>query len=355
MKRLFTLLCFSVTLNLFAQLDYDDRIVVAQQGEGIYSILRRMDMDPEIYLRSFIELNREKLGVDSLLVAGNTYILPEKISVDVKKEISEISVKTEVKLKEGPAVPPAMIKTYPVFGPEYQNVTLISNKLYGAVFYLVSGHGGPDPGALGIYGNYTLSEDEYAYDVTLRLARNLISHGAEVHIVIQDADDGIRDASILPLDKDETALPGEAIPVSQRARLKQRTDEINKLFREHKNPYQRLIAVHVDSRSTGENIDVFFYHHHKSSNGRQLAEAIHQTFKMKYARHQPGRNYHGTVSARSNLYMIKNTLVPIVYIELGNIRNTRDQRRLVISDNRQALANWIMEGAVKDYQTFKNK
>jgi len=219
MKRLFTLLCFFVQLNVFAQLDYDDRIVVAQQGEGIFAILRRMDLEPEIYLKSFIELNSEKLGVDSLLVAGNTYILPEKISVDVKDGISEIPVKAEVKLKEVHATPPAMIKTYPVFGAEYQNVALISNKLYGAVFYLVSGHGGPDPGALGTYGNYTLSEDEYAYDVVLRLARNLISHGAEVHIIIQDPNDGIRDESVLPLDNDETALPGEVIPVNQRARL----------------------------------------------------------------------------------------------------------------------------------------
>jgi N-acetylmuramoyl-L-alanine amidase len=245
------------------------------------------------------------------------------------------------------------VTKYPVFGPGYENVIIENEQLNGAVFYLVSGHGGPDPGALGKYGRNTLSEDEYAYDVTLRLARNLISKGADVQIIIQDGNDGIRDESILPMDKDETTVNDESIPVNQKARLKQRTDLINKLYKKNKSPYQRLVAIHVDSRSTGQNIDVFFYHHHRSKSGRRLANSIHQTFTEKYARHQPGRQYHGSVSSRSSLYMIKNTLAPIVYIELGNIRNTRDQRRLVISDNRQALANWIAEGIVKDYGSVR--
>jgi N-acetylmuramoyl-L-alanine amidase len=52
--------------------------------------------------------------------------------------------------------------------------------------------------------------------------------------------------------------------------------------------------------------------------------------------------------------MIKNTLPPIVYIELGNIKNYRDQLRFVISDNRQALANWIELGIINDFGKSKN-
>ncbi|EXY73243.1 N-acetylmuramoyl-L-alanine amidase family protein [Bacteroides fragilis str. 3988T(B)14] len=39
-----------------------------------------------------------------------------------------------------------------------------------------------------------------------------------------------------------------------------------------------------------------------------------------------------------------------VFVELGNIQNTFDQRRLVIPSNRQALAKWLMEGFIKDYK-----
>ena len=345
------MLTFLLQTTVFGQAD--DRIVVAQYGEGIYTILRRMDMEPEFYVEAFIQLNREKLRSDSLLIAGNTYILPEEIITKAKPPITEIPAKIEAIPAGAHDESAVKTKIYPIFGKAQETVLIKNDKLSGAIFYLVSGHGGPDPGALGQYGKYTLSEDEYAYDVTLRLARNLISSGANVYIIIQDPNDGIRDDPVLLLDKDEQAYTSERIPVNQKERLKQRTDVINKLYKENKSPYQRLITIHVDSRSTGENIDVFFYYHHRSKSGRQLAGAIQQTFNEKYARHQPGRSYHGTVSSRSNLYMIKNTLAPTVYIELGNIKNTRDQRRLVISDNRQALANWIMEGIIKDHQAFE--
>ena len=39
------------------------------------------------------------------------------------------------------------------------------------------------------------------------------------------------------------------------------------------------------------------------------------------------------------------------FIEIGNIRNTRDQKRILDPDNRQALANWICEGIILDYET----
>lgn len=316
----------------------EDNIVVAQDGEGIYEILIRNELGPEKYTIPFIEINKQSLKGDTLLAAGSIYFLPEIIK----------EPKAVIKEKSKP-------NNYinPLFGKKYQNVPIIDQRLEGAVFYLVSGHGGPDPGAMGNYGNYTLSEDEYAYDVTLRLARNLISHGAVVYMIIQDSKDGIRDESILKLDKTEKTISSESLPLNQKERLKQRTEEINNLYHKHQGAYQRLIAIHIDSRGQGQNIDVFFYHHSNSKRGEHLAQEIHAVFKSKYDRHQPGRSYHGTVSSRNGLYMIKNTLPPIVYIELGNIRNYRDQLRFVISDNRQALANWIELGIINDYNHSK--
>mgnify|MGYP002229007932 CR=1 FL=1 len=43
----------------------------------------------------------------------------------------------------------------------------------------------------------------------------------------------------------------------------------------------------------------------------------------------------------------------LFFWELGNIQNARDQQRLVIPDNRQALANWIAEAMVSDYKKSK--
>jgi len=334
---LYTVILWVMALPIQAQI-VDDNIVVAQEWEGIHEILHRNELPAERHKEAFIKANTQKLNGDTLLIAGNTYELPERIPKPPTKK----------------AVKKPTSYTYPVFGRKYESVPVIDHRLEGAVYYLVSGHGGPDPGAMGKYGAYTLSEDEYAYDVTLRLARNLISHGAKVYLIIQDKSDGIRDDAILGMDKSEKTLNNETLPLNQKARLKQRADEVNRLYHQNRGKFQRLIAIHIDSRSKGQNIDVFFYHHQNSKRGKQLSREIHKVFDSKYKKHQPGRSYHGTVSSRSGLYMVKNTLPPIVYIELGNIKNYRDQLRFVISDNRQALANWIELGIINDYNSSDN-
>jgi len=340
LRSSFSFLSF-ILLTIVEQLSaqiVEDNIVVAQEEEGIYEILKRNELTPAAHKSAFIKANAGKLKGDTILIAGNTYQLPDRIKVAPSPEVKK---------------PTSFV--YPVFGRKYENVPVIDNRLEGAVYYLVSGHGGPDPGAMGQYGPHTLTEDEYAYDVTLRLARNLISHGAKVYLIIQDAGDGIRDDAILKMDKTEKTINGESLPLNQKARLKQRADEVNRLYYQNRGKFQRLISIHIDSRTKGQNIDVFFYHHHNSKSGKQLAREIHKVFHSKYKRHQPGRAYHGTVSSRSGLYMIKNTLPPIVYIELGNIKNYRDQLRFVISDNRQALANWIELGIINDFKKSGNR
>ncbi|MBC8151559.1 MAG: N-acetylmuramoyl-L-alanine amidase [Bacteroidetes bacterium] len=243
------------------------------------------------------------------------------------------------------------VLTMPLFGARYARVTVKDQQLSGSVYYLASGHGGPDPGAVGKYGKYALAEDEYAYDVTIRLARVLMEHGAKVYMIVQDPNDGIRDTGVLPIDYDEVAYPRQTIPRNQTARLKQGTLAVNNLYARHKKSYQRSIVIHVDSRSIGQTIDVFFYHHNRSPAGQKLARHIHRTFGARYKRAQPGRAYLGTVSTRNTLYVVKNTTPPTVFIELGNIQNDKDQRRFVIPDNRQALANWLYEGIRTDYRS----
>ncbi|HAH25220.1 MAG TPA: N-acetylmuramoyl-L-alanine amidase, partial [Prolixibacteraceae bacterium] len=204
----------------------------------------------------------------------------------------------------------------------------------------MSGHGGPDPGAIGFLAGHMLCEDEYAYDVTLRLARNLTECGATVYMIIRDPNDGIRDESFLLPDKDEVCFPDQPIPLSQVARLHQSTDAVNKLYDQNKGKFQRLVVIHVDSRDKKENIDVFFYHKKGSKAGEKLADILKETFGLRYAVHQPNRGYSGSVTER-NLYVIKNSHPTSVFIELGNINHTRDQQRFIVSDNRQAVSNWL--------------
>ena len=116
---------------------------------------------------------------------------------------------------------------------------------------------------------------------------------------------------------------GSPIPLSQVSRLDQRCAKINSLSRKDKETYKRAIFIHVDSRSRHQRTDVFFYHKPKDQASKRLAKTMKSTFSRKYNRHQPGRGFSGTVDDR-NLYVL-----------------------------RQALANWLCEGFVTDYNYYR--
>lgn len=331
---LFLTFVFSVQI-LTAQ----NKEVVAKSGDGIYSLLKRNGLDPKLYADAFIELNKNRLGKNNSLYLEVKYKLPNPLNNTVSSPVSNAKLTTQS-------------KKFDIFGDKYANVEIESDELKGAIYYLVAGHGGPDPGAVGRYNNHQVCEDEYAYDVTLRMARKLIEKGATVYMITRDKNDGIRDESILKADKDEVCYPNRTIPLNQMKRLRQRVDATNKLYKKNPKAFQRVIIMHVDSRSKGQNIDIFFYHDARSKTGKKTAQILQRTFHDKYAEHQPGRGYHGTVSSR-NLYVLKNTYPVGVYIELANINHERDIKRLIIVDNRRAVANWLTQGLVTDFKTNK--
>ncbi len=264
----------------------------------------------------------------------------------------ELNCKAEISPRgdESPlAIPVSDTKTTivePLFGAENAEVPIRSSRLSGKVYYIVSGHGGPDPGAMATIGRTSLCEDEYAYDVSLRLARQLLADGATVHIMIQDPNDGIRSEEYLDCDRDETSFGEAPIPLDQLARLRQRVFRINRLHEEYLQKGMRdhtVLCIHVDSRSPKKRQDVFFYYFNESKSGKKLAHQLHRKFREKYSKYRANGQYHGTVSERS-LFALRYTNPTAVYVELANIKNHVDRLRLLPESNRQALANWLFEG-----------
>ena len=334
---------FSFFLFQLSVLAQDSLLTVtAERGDGILSLLRKQGVNPYEVYDDFININIGNLRDSVHLYEGRNYLIPT-INLDTVAIVDSIQkISAEIKKIES--------KEFSIFGNKHATVISKSEKLKGAVYYLVSGHGGPDPGAMAEYAGKSLAEDEYAYDISLRLAKELLTHGAEVYIIIRDLNVGIRDERILKIDHDEVAYGDKTIPLNHLARLKQRVDIVNELHQKNKGKFQRLIVTHVDSRSKGQNIDVFFYHHEKSKNGKKLAESIHKTFQKKYKKYQPNRNYTGTFRDRTGLYLVRKTDPAMAYIEIGNIKNKKDQRRILEPQNRQALAKWISEGVILDFE-----
>ena len=235
-------------------------------------------------------------------------------------------------------------KSQKLLGKNY-DFKLRGRSMENKVFYLVAGHGGPDPGAINTFRNKQLCEDEYSYDVILRLYKEIIEHGGIAEVIIEDPADHIRNEQFLPCDRDEKCA-GEKLPINQLARLRQRVNRVNQLFLKYRDEGildQTCISVHVDSRSRSSRQDVFFCHYGLSAGGRTVAENIHNVFAEKYSRHRANGSYDGSIETR-NLFILKNTMPKAVLIELANIQNTHDLKRIMLPGNRQALANWIFTG-----------
>ena len=327
--RIILLIFLVAPLSLAAQ----DRAYPVE-GDGILSFLRRWNRIDDSYVQEFIELNTDRLNAEGGLELGTVYLIPPLHPGDVYPPPAEALTR---------ATDPA------IFGPHLCKITPRSDRLKDACFFIIGGHGGPDPGAIARVGNRVLHEDEYAYDIALRLARELMMEGATVHVVIQDPDDGIRDEMYLNNSSDENCM-GQPIPRNQLDRLKQRVDAVNEVHEQVKEEYDyvRAIEIHVDSRNKGKRIDVFFYHS-ADKHSRLLATTMRDLFRMKYDTHQPGRGFEGFVEERG-LYVLRHLTPPSILVEVGNIQNEFDRQRILLSNNRQALANWMAQAFYEDYK-----
>ena len=414
---------FFVPLLLSINLLHGEQLtVVAQRGDGIYSLLRRYELvDYDCNITEFRRLN--SLRPNSNLLQGRAYQLPVEIlrydgnsirsttgndnwdravaikefnermleqglrSTDYRKDQTlylpyhidhcyaalETTVVEEIvnlgenaeseeeldRLKDrreerNPIAVPEQVttvghRTFAIFGPQYAEVPLLDRSLAGRIFYIVSGHGGPDPGAIGRRNGHLLAEDEYAYDVALRLCRNILQHGGTPYMIVRDENDGIRDQQYLTPDRDETVWGGASLPRNQKLRLFQRSDIINALYEENLAKGitdQTMVCIHIDSRHRGQQIDVFLYYAEGDVVGGRRAEQIQRTFKKKYEEVRPGRGYEGSVSER-DLHMLRETKPSGVYLELANIANASDQQRIVSPQNRQLLADWLLLGIIE--------
>ena len=395
---LFTIVILLTTplVGLADSIVYDALPVKAKAGDGITVLLQRYKLiQNSDNLKRFYELN--ELNKSSLLIKDKTYKLPITVykynQKSIRSTIGNDSWEKAVRIKEynewllskglrqthftdskllwvpyhelNDIVAPEIksevnevVKTTPkstkqvnkLFGEKYQEIEKLDNSLNGRVYYLVSGHGGVDPGAVCSECESELCEDEYAYDVTLRLARHLMQRGAIVEVVVQDPNDGIRDGEYLPCDNGEVLANGENLKTrKQLVRLNRRAAYVNSTYRKHRNAgvkEQLLVSIHVDSRTDNKRQDVFFNYHPISNSSRQLATDLMTTFEEKYNQYQKGRNYRGYINKR-NLHVLRVTQPKAVLIELANIKNKADHKRILLSSNREALAKWIFEGITK--------
>lgn len=146
------------------------------------------------------------------------------------------------------------------FKADVARLTPLSKALIGYKIVLDSGHGGLDPGALAtvVVDGKTLYmvEDEYVYDITLRLYTLLKRHGADVELTILAPNHTIRDNDRLESfvnQKNEVYNDKNATrrPVGGPDGLKQRVEIARNFYKKSAKNKRIFMSLHADSEITG--------------------------------------------------------------------------------------------------------
>ena len=187
--------------------------------------------------------------------------------------------------------------------------------LQGHKVMIDPGHGGKDPGAIGLAG---VREKDVVLDVSLELARQLREWGAEVRLT-RDSD---------------RQVAGPDAP--KREDLQARVDLANNW------PAEIFISMHSNANNNRDIKGTEAYVSRNSSDAsKRLATAMHTHMVNDLG--LPDRKV-----LKSDFYVIKNTSMPGMLMEIAYVSNAEEEAKLGDPNFRKQAATAMAEG-VKDY------
>lgn len=197
--------------------------------------------------------------------------------------------------------------------------TAVISRLSGHhVVVIDPGHGGYDPGAI-------TSQGIYEKNVNLQMAKKirelLKPAGIEVKLTRDEDEDYVPDGVRGKVTKKQIDL-NHRINLAAQAKA------------------DLFVSIHLNATESGRNSGAETFYHYKSGEGKKLAEGIQEEL-IKI----PGMNRR--IAKPGDFYIIKNTSMPAVIVELGYISNPKEQKKLVQSWYQDQLAKAVAKGIAK--------
>lgn len=277
--------------------------VKAEQGDGIFSLLRKEGLDPATHYGEFLELNAEILHGGSSLKVGKDYRVPR--SGHTFKNTGVV-VKTALGVEE------------PLLDRELAQMSLRSDQLKDAVYYFID-------------EQETRLENNFVRDLIKRLAADLMVHGAQVYVM----GDGDMD-------------PSDAPPAKGPQRFGDYIDAVNRRYLQNSGKYQRVLVIRTRDLDESLPMEVSLQHDHKSGKGQRLALNIQKAFKDNSMGNISTEDSDMVFQDRNSKYLSDNILPPLSLLTLENgSRNSNE--KIVLPPNRERFAQWIGDGIMRDY------
>ncbi|MHB1654066.1 MAG: divergent polysaccharide deacetylase family protein [Desulfitobacteriaceae bacterium] len=193
-------------------------------------------------------------------------------------------------------------------------VQTVATGIKDKVIVIDPGHGGSDPGAQ--YAG--LKEKDINLDVALRLRKVLEAKGCKV-ILTREIDRDFFQANY---------IKGR---MAKRYELNQR---INLATANHANVF---ISIHTNSFPQKSSYGMESYYHVKSAPGKALAERIQKQLTIL----QPDNK---RAAKAGDYYLINQTKMPAVLVEVGFISNARERKLLLTDHYKNSVAEAIGAG-----------
>lgn len=196
--------------------------------------------------------------------------------------------------------------------------TLIDNQPKEIVVVIDPGHGGFDPGKVGV--NNALEKD-----INLSIAKKL-----KVFLEMNDIE-------VLMIRDEDRGLYEEADKNKKTADMKKRVELINK------SKAMIAISIHQNSYITEEEKGAQVFYHNASKEGEGLANIIQNQIKtsMKDGNRRVAK-------ANDSYYMLKKTSIPLAIVECGFLSNM-EEANLLCDDYYQEKMAWAIHLGIMIY------
>lgn len=203
-----------------------------------------------------------------------------------------------------------------------QNTGALSN---GCVVVIDPGHGGADPGKVGVSGK---KEKDINLEIALQLSKVLSDSGFE---------------AVLTRDKDEVL--SEGIKFSKVGDLNTRCKIINEAYA--KNAKCVLVSIHQNSFTSPSVHGAQCFYYQRSEESRQLAEIFQNKLNEVINTEKPKKS-----KPNDSYYMLINSKCPGVILECGFLSNYEEEQKLAGEEYQIQLAKLINE-CLKEYFNIK--
>jgi N-acetylmuramoyl-L-alanine amidase len=209
-----------------------------------------------------------------------------------------------------------------VFSIFWQGTTTVVSHIKDRhVVMLDPGHGGYDPGAISSQGVY---EKAINLQIAQKVKEMLRPSGIEVFLTREE-------------DIDFVMNRANGKTTRKKIDLNYRIDMANKAKADI------FVSLHVNTTAAGKNSGAETFYHYQSEFGKWLAVLIQQEL-IKI----PGMNRR--VAKPGDFYVIKNTSMPAIIVEVGYLSSAEEQKKLQQSWYQEQLSRAIAKGIANYFE-----